>query len=165
MLTTTTPRLKSISPQERLLASFEQTDRQLNQYRLADHADLKDAAVRMGHPMFHTEMIQRVAKLSHSRIWAEDSRNDDKVCGFYHAKDGVKTFICAFDKGPLPEFSYIITDNADLPIKEKRGWRSVLVRLLKAKAIDWSDVMKGFGDTSTIQSDRWRANTSEFRSK
>jgi hypothetical protein len=166
MLTTTTPQLKRLSPQERLLASFESTDRMLQQFRLDDHEALKNAETRIGKPMTHAELIQRVGKLTHNRVWAEDSRNDEKVCGFYTVHDGGKKFLCAFDKGPLPEFSFIFTDAADLPIKEKRGWRTVLVRLLKMGVISWSEVISGFGDAShSVSSGRWNFNTREFRNK
>lgn len=166
MLTTTSPKLKQLSPHERLLASFEQTDRMLQQYRLDDHEALKNAETRIGKPMLHTELIQRVSKLTHNRVWAEDSRNDSKVSGFYTVREGVKHFLGAFDKGPLPEFSFILTDSADLPVKEKRGWRTVLVRLLKQGVLTWSQVISGFGDaTHSVSSGRWNFNTREFRNK
>jgi hypothetical protein len=63
----------------------------------------------------------------------------------------------------LPEFSYILVDAADLPIKEVRGWRTVLHRLLKLKLISWADVLAVFGDPMHAANERWQANTAEFR--
>lgn len=164
MLTTTQEKRKRLSPQEQLLRNYQDTDRQLERYRLSDHDDLKNAAKRLGSPLSHTDLIRRVEKITHRRVWAEDSNFDSNVVGFYHVKNGVKSFVCAFDKGPLPEFSIIVTDNADLPIKEKRGWRTVLTRLLHARAISWSEVVYGFGDGMYhAASNRWNANTSKFR--
>lgn len=118
----------------------------------------------MGRPLLHTELIRRVEKTTHRRVWAEESLHDHNVIGFYHIKKGQKAYVCAFDKGAMPEFSIILTDNADLPIKEKRGWRTVLTRLLQSGAMSWSEVVYGFGDgLDHAASNRWSFNTSKFR--
>jgi hypothetical protein len=135
-------------------------------YRLSDHDDLKDAAQRMGTPLMSNDLITRVEKLTGRQVWAEDSYRDSSVVGFYTVKKGEKTYICSFDKGPMPEFSIILTDAADLPVKEKRGWRTVLTRLLQAGVITWPQVVYGFGDgRSHRAADRWSFNTRDFRNK
>lgn len=164
MLTTTSQNLKRLSPKEQLKQNYEDTDKRLDTYRLSDHNDLKNAEKRMGKQLMHNDLIKRVEKITHKRIWAEDSYRDPNVVGFYHVKNGEKTFICAFDKGAMPEYSIILTDSADLPVKEKRGWRTVLTRLLQAKAMSWGEVVYGFGDgLSHAASSRWDFNTREFR--
>jgi hypothetical protein len=166
MLTTTTERFNRVSLSEKLAATKADTHQQLERYRLKDHSELKDQENRMGQMLFHTDLIRRIEKITHRRVWAEDSKNDHNVCGFYTSHKGVKKFICAFDKGPLPEFSHIITDERDLPIKEKRGWRTVLTRLLQAQVMTWPQVKYGFGEGDThAASDRWNANTAQARTK
>ena len=168
MLTTTTSRQKRLSPQEQLARNYEDTNERLDRYRLADHDTLKDVSQRMGRVMTHNEFIQRVQKVTHNRVWAEDSLSDPThmVCGFYFVKDGVKKYVCSFDKGWMPEFSFILTDNADLPVKERRGWRTVLTRLLQLGAITWDEVRSAFGDgLSHATADRWAANTRQIRSR
>lgn len=165
MLTTNSPQqLKRLSPQEQLLRSYEDTDKRLERYRLSDHNDLKNARKRLGQPFTHRELIQRVEKVTNRRVWAEDSLHDPNVVGFYYTKNGQKAYVCAFDKGMLPEFSIILTDTADLPIKEKRGWRTVLTRLLQTGAMSWSEVVYGFGDgLNHAAANRWANNTQQFR--
>lgn len=155
----------SLSAQEKLLQKFEETDRMLQRYRLDDHEELKKAEERMGQRMDHPELIRRITKLNHG-IWAEDSISDRTVVGLYRVnpKDGTKQYLVAFDKGSLPEFSIIFTDNADLPIKEKRGWRTVLSRLIAQGALSWSQVMTLFEDAHGKHSRRWKMNTQRFRS-
>lgn len=167
MLTTTSPELKKLSAQEKLQKSFQETDGMLMQYRLSDHEDLKNAEKRMGKPLMSSELILRIEKLTNKAVWAEDSyRDPDNVAGFYTIKKREKVLVCAFDKGPMPEYSIIMTDAADLPIKEKRGWRTVLTRLLQADVLTWSQVKYGFGEGMThAAANRWAFNTSEFRSK
>jgi len=166
MLTTTTPQLKKLSAREKLQQSYQETDKALMQYRLSDHDDLKDAEKRMGRPLMSNDLILRVEKLTGRKVWAEDSYRDPEIAGFYTVQKGQKTFLCAFDKGPMPEYSIIMTDAADLPIKEKRGWRTVLTRLLQAGVISWPQVVSGFGDgRSHAAANRWAFNTREFRNK
>jgi hypothetical protein len=164
MLTTTTTQLKRISGREKLAALKQDTTKQLDRYRLSDHDELKKAEKRTGQMLYHTELVRRIEKLTHKRVWAEDSNNDTNVCGFYTQHQGVKKFICAFDKGPLPEFSHITTDERDLPIREKRGWRTVLTRLMQAKVITWPQVAYGFGDgMDNANAERWSFNTRDAR--
>lgn len=153
-----------LSRAEALKRTYESTDRMLQKYRLPDHESLKDAEARMGSPMLHTELIRRVTKLNPA-IWAEDSRaNPTTVCGFYtRGAEGVR-FLGAFEKGWLPEHSFILTDRADLATKEKRGWRTVLVRLLNEGVLTWPGVLRAFGDShSSIRNERWRQQTQRFR--
>jgi hypothetical protein len=164
MLTTTTEQLKRISAKEKLVGLKEDTNRQLDRYRLSDHKELKDSEKRTGQMLYHTDLVRRIEKITHKRVWAEDSKHDSTVCGFYTQHNGVKKFICAFDKGPLPEYSHITTDERDLPIKEKRGWRTVLTRLMQAKVITWPQVRYGFGDgESHAASARWNFNTKDLK--
>lgn len=167
MLTTTSTQLAKLSAAEKLQRSYQDTDKALMQYRLSDHDDLKDAEKRMGRPLMSNDLITRVEKLTNRAVWAEDSyRDPENIAGFYTVNKREKVLICAFDKGPMPEFSIILTDAADLPIKEKRGWRTVLTRLLQAGALTWDQVQYGFGDgRSHAAANRWAFNTREFRSK
>lgn len=153
-----------LSAQEALLRAYADTDRRLQAYRVPDHEDLKNVELRLGSPMPHTELIRRVVKLN-PRIWAETSINFPENWGFYTtAPDGTKRFLVAAPKGVLPEHSWVETDRADLAIKEHRGWRTVLVRLLDAGVLTWDQVTAGFGDSnSTARNSRWRQFTQRHR--
>jgi len=156
---------ETLSGKEALQQKFEQTDKLLEQYRLSDHEQLKDAEARLGAPLTHAMLIQRVLKLN-SNLWAEDSINDSSVVGLYRRdQEGNKEFLVAFDKGWMPEFSIIFTDAADLPVKEKRGWRTVLIRLLKKRALSWAQVKSVFGDVHGTheRNTRWRQETRPYR--
>lgn len=166
MLTTTQLRRAALPAKEFLAKTKEENYKAGERYRLSDQLELKDKAKRTGEMLFHTELIRRVEKITHRQVWAEDSIRDKEVAGFYTQKQGVKTYICAFDKGPLPEFSIITTDDRDMPIKEKRGWRTVLTRLMQAKVMTWPQVVYGFGDgIDHAASDRWSFNTRAARAK
>lgn len=152
-----------LSPHEQLKKSFEETDSALMQYRLDDHEDLKNAEKRLGKPMQHQELIRRIERCN-PRVWAEATINHDTGMNFYTNRKGVKTCLgAAFEKGWLPEFSIVFVDAADLPVKEKRGWRTVVVRLLKQRIITWEQVLNVFGDALGHNSKRWAMETQQYR--
>lgn len=154
---------KRLSKEEILLQSFEQTDKRLQQFRLDDHEELKNVEQRLGRPMSHQELIRKVTT-TNPKVWAEESLADRNVMGFYTERNGEKVCLAAaFEKGWLPEFSIIFTDAADLPIKEKRGWRTVLIRLLSSGVLTWAQVLDIFGDAHGVNSKRWRYYTQRYR--
>lgn len=158
------PKFKNkLSAREALIEKQEETNKALNQYRLDDHAELKDVNQRIGSPMWHTEFISRVEKATHRKVWAEDSYRDKEVAGFYTTINGEKTYICSFQKGAMPEFSIIVTDERDLPIQEKRGWRTVLTRLLQTGNIKFYQIKNAFDIREHQADERWRANTQSFK--
>jgi len=152
-----------LSPQEALAKSYEETNQTLDQYRLDDHDDLKNIEKRIGHPMFHTEFAQRLSKVTHGQVWIEDSYRDKNIAGVYTTKQGIKTYICSFDKGAMPEFSIIVTDAADLPIKEIRGWRTVLTRLIQTRTITYAQAKSAYDLLDHQADERWRANVQQFK--
>jgi hypothetical protein len=154
---------RRLSKEETLRKSFEDTDKRLEPYRLADQDELTKAEKRMGHPMSHTELIRRVTKLN-PRIWAEDSNaNPHTVVGFYTAKRDEKIYLGSFEKGWLPEFSIILTDRADLPVKHRKGWRTVLLSLIQQGYLSLDAVIEAFGDALGINAKYWQAQTRRYR--
>lgn len=153
-----------LNAREALARTYEDTDRRLQAFRLPDHEHLKQAAKLIGKPMLHTELVRRVTRLNPA-VWAETSIAFPENWGFYtRGPNGTKQFIVAAPKGWLPEHSWIETDRADLPVREHRGWRTVLVRLLAARALTWAQVLSAFGDTnSSARNARWRQQTRQFR--
>jgi hypothetical protein len=77
---------------------------------------------------------------------------------------GKKTYLSSFDKGEMPEFSFILCDYQEIPEQEVRGWRTVLVRLLTLRALTWRQVKEEFDDPiSDLNARRWYAETKQFR--
>lgn len=141
----------------------ELTQKALMPYKLEDHNALKQAEVRFAHGMFHNEFIARIEKATGRKVWAEDSYRDSSIVGFYTTKKGEKSYICSFEKGYMPEFSIIQTDERDMPVKENRGWRTVLTRLLQTGAIKMHQIRNAFEIRDHIADERWRANTQNFK--
>src|SRR5579871_748149 len=138
---------KRLNAKEALLKTYADTDRRLEKYRLSDHNELTKVEKRLGTRMSHTELITKLRKLN-PNLHFEDSMNWPNGVGVYYKDhEGNKKYAgTGFEKGYLPEYSYILTDAADLPTKEVRGWRTVVMRLLKAELLSWRQVVRVFGD-------------------
>lgn len=159
-----------LSKEEALLKSYEGTDRRLQQYRSHDHEELKNEAVRTGRRMHSSDLIFKVRQLN-PKLWIEETNSQrfGRVFNFYTIgvnEEHQEEKVCcgtAFYPGWMPEFSWIEVDRADLPIKEHRGWRTVVLRLLKAGYLTWNQVRDTFGDAEGLNSRRWREETQPYR--
>jgi hypothetical protein len=151
-----------LSAKEALQRSYQDTDAKLDQYRLPDQEDLKNIEKRIGHAMFYTEFIQRVEKVTGRRVWFEGSNVTPTVMGAYTTVANQKTYICSFDKIAMPENSIVVTDDRNLPIKEIRGWRTVITRLIQSKAMTCSEAKRAFDLIENQVQDRFTANTKPF---
>jgi len=135
----------------------------LDQYRESDHDWFKDFSRRRGVMMHSSELIYSLQKLN-PHIFVQQQVNFDSDWGLYAEVGGRVQYLSACPKGFLPEFSYSITDDRDLPVEEKRGWRTILVLLLFKGALTWDQVEANFGDPDdSWNSERWFAATKEIR--
>ncbi len=144
---------------------YEDTDRQNEQHRLPEQDTWKESKKRIGKGMFHTELLRYVGNSNH-RIFMETSNANQDIAGFYWMRRDVKTFLVAFPKGFMSEWSIVETDRADLPVKERRGWRTVLVRLMKARALTRAQVMEivrsHFGYSPAEWNKYWHLHTKDI---
>src|SRR2546423_1796344 len=96
------------------------TDKMLDIYRLSEHQQMKESWRKRGH-MHASEFIVRVKRMNPC-LFVQRQVNQPDHWGFYADVRGKLTYLSAFKKGWLPEFSYILVDEKDLPIDEVRGW-------------------------------------------
>ena len=164
---------KPLSLKENLAKQYEDTDRQLQQFREPDHDHLKSMVDRLGKVYMHTDFITIVQRLN-NKVFPETSNADPSVVGLYYVKGRSKRFATAFDKGFVPEFTYINVDRADLMIPTifeepennipkgfKKGWRQVLVDLMKHKLLTKKQVKEAFGYVpSNTRTERYLRNLS-----
>jgi hypothetical protein len=135
----------------------------LDLYRQGDHASFKDFQRRKGEAMHSSDLIFRVQKLN-AHISVQQQYNFADEWGLYTENLGRVQFLTGLPKGWLTEFSYAIVNERDLPLEERRGWRTVIVYCLHKGALDWEAVLKEFGDpTDGLNDTRWQEATAEFR--
>ena len=155
---------KILSGSEALAKAKEEDAIENRQYQMDDHLLLTNLEARMGRPMMYQTLIERILKMN-PNIWVEDSINCPGYANFYTMRGWVKTCLdAAFEKGALPEFSILIEDDIrKLPVKEIRGWWTVLYRLLAQRAITKRQIRKAFGpEPEGFNSARWKTFTRDF---
>jgi hypothetical protein len=73
-------------------------------------------------------------------------------------------YVGGFEKEPLPQWSHVLLDSSHLATREIRGWRSVLMRLIKARVISYESAIEQFGNPELDQrSGRWFEQLAKFR--
>jgi hypothetical protein len=89
----------------------------------------------------------------------EDQTPDSNAPGWYNAHSYVTGFPCTW----LPEFSSITTDSHGVAKREIRGWRSVLMALIKARALTYNDAKRHFGEPMGARGWRWHTDLHKYK--
>jgi hypothetical protein len=135
----------------------------LQTYRQSDHDWFKDFNRRRGVCMHSSDLIYRVQQMN-PHIFVQQQINFPDDWGLYTSALGRIQFLTGMPKGWLQEFSYAIVDERNLPLEERRGWRTVLVYLMFKGALLWDDVVREFGEpTDGWNETRWCEATVDFR--
>jgi hypothetical protein len=119
----------------------------------------------LGPRTYYTEIIRRLQKIN-PKIQAKDGT--EGAIALYAPKrypiDYTAAELGGLDKPPngefflhnkymtgmekdwLPEWGHVTLDTSKLPVREKRGWRSVLMTFIRGNVISYQDAVKEFGD-------------------
>lgn len=169
---------KHLNPEESVIRLREELLKMASKAKIGGQAELEDSDRAAGPRLYYTEILRRVRNLNPElqvvrgmegsvalyrplRPWEIDPEQVDpdrpewfnrhRYCG------GMK-------KDWLPEYAYVLLDSSNLPTREVRGWRSVLIGLIRAGVITESGAAKEFGDPYHDQrSGRWFAQMYEIR--
>jgi|SRR5215469_2400127 len=87
----------------------------------------------------------------------------DQLEGFKDAFVLHHKYVTGMPKAELPEFSHVLLDSSNLPTREVRGWRSVLMALIKADALTYRQVVRQFGEPNGARANRWFQDLREFK--
>lgn len=134
--------------EEMLKAMWQDTDAQLEAYRLPDQESFTNIEKQTGQGMFSNELIKKILKLN-PKMFVEDSVNVPGCCGFYKVV-GTEKVACGIPnaslrRGFVPEFTIVQPDAADLPVGFIYGWRQVLTRLRKSGDLTMTQINKIWG--------------------
>jgi hypothetical protein len=83
---------------------------------------------------------------------------DEALRGGYCGDDEFFIFhkyVGGFPMRPLQEYAGVVLDSSQVAVREYRGWRTVLIQLIKAKVITYAQAIKEFGDPSGDQRARF----------
>lgn len=133
-------------------------------YRLYDHQSFCDFERRKGEVLHSSEFIYRVQKLN-PLLFVQHQVNFEDDWGVYVDLLGRAIYVSGFPKDWLTEFSYAFVDERNLPTEERRGWRSVLLRLMAKGVLEWEAVVNEFGHSEGLNSERWLIYTAPYRNQ
>lgn len=132
--------------------------------------ELANDRSRIGHPMHHTELLDKLRRLIPDLFVIDGRFQGDlaayRIYGQPQPRLEGRTFEYLFyiPTGILPEFSAYEFDARDVPIREKlRGWRTVLLRLIKARMVSEDDINRVFGRADGPAASRYNRELWKFR--
>jgi hypothetical protein len=133
-------------------------------YRLYDHESFKDFERRRGLVLHSSEFIYRVCGLNR-QIVVQRQINFEDEWGFYVDTCGKLVYLSGFHQGWLTEFSYSLVDHRNIPTEERRGWRTVLLRLMGRGVLSWEQAIREFGNSDGLNSERWMVYSAPYRNR
>ena len=166
-----------LSTEEHTLRQRETNYKAAGKQRFLDKKDYLDERSRWGRPRHHTDLLsffqdhirglyvkdgKFVGDVSMYKVW---DRLEYRPC-----EDGSYFFSLPFDPanptfeyigyipmGWLPEFDIVEFDDRNVPIRKKhKGWRTVLLELIRTKVVTRDQVEQHFGPAIGKASLRWR---------
>lgn len=158
---------KKLSHEEGV-AKLKEGNRQLaSAHKIPNQTLLENKDMAQGAEMHPADLIRRIVKLNGELIVEQGGiPNAVAVRKFALDEDGVlaKKYLTGFyvDRA-LPEFSSVICDNNGLPIREIRGWRTVLLALMNAGALTYEQVKTEFGEPHGQRNSLWMEQTRDKR--
>ncbi len=163
---------KRLDPKEVLIKLREENNSHAQRMtRKPDQDILGNKDMAQGQPMEYQHLIHLLKKMN-PNIIIKDGGVKGAVQVRYHSTtdwdqkseggDGTK-YVTGFYKEVLPEFSWEQDDSRGRPTREIRGWRTVVLALIKQGIISYKDAVDVFGEPNGIRSGRWKKLLREYR--
>jgi len=155
---------------EEVMRQNELSTNSVKEYRFFRQFEdgLTDEKSRQGHLIFCLDFAEMLNTIVPCYLSAKIQKG---LSGLYvympDVKGGHWHYVCAAQASMMNEYSVIHLDNHGLPLNEKkRGWRTVLLRLIQGSFITEEDAERVFGEpTSGPVSRRYREQLYWFRNR
>lgn len=164
------PRLSTAEHVDRLRERNYSSEGVKNQ-RWANQEDFYDEYARIGRRLTGREFYSKLSTIAKNLYVTEGRIIGDLAifktygCPQPHLSGNSFEYICYMPTGIMPEYSTMEFDDKDVPVREKqRGWRTVLLRLIKARIITEQQCEEVFGPAEGAASTRWRRELFGMRS-
>jgi hypothetical protein len=167
-----------LSPEEAVYREREELLKLASTRKIGGQAELEDAERSAGPRISWQEVIRRL-RLCNPKLHFADSQGGAHIAVYRlknraeaadHEYDPEKfdwwndhIYVTGFPKQDMAEYSHVVLDSSNLPVREIRGWRSVLIALIKASAISHESTLKHFGEAIGARSGRWHEQLQHFR--
>jgi hypothetical protein len=166
---------------ENLAKLREGNKKLIEKNKIAGQRELEDSQRAGGPRMPFQELVRRIQNLNHSIKVVDgsegnvaiyvlktnqelaESRNEDDGDQTRYAWHKAFKYVSGIPKEALPEFSMVTVDDRGIAKRELRSWRSVLISLIKAKALSYRQVVEEFGEALGSRSNRWNEQLQGLR--
>lgn len=152
---------KRLAGDELIAREKEKTQAQLDTKRIPDQDALEQREAGMGQVLPTGEFLRLLSKISPGLIIEKGGYPNSVALRRWI--NGEKKYVTGFQllDGFIPEYSTVITDENKLPVAEVRGWRNVLIALLKQGMINMEAVKREFNVTTSnsVHGKFWASQT------
>lgn len=167
---------KRLDPKETVVKLREEAINDTVRCRIDGQDELEQAERSAGPRMFYTEIISRIREVNPSLQVIDGSPGNvaiyvrkkptDISFGDIDPKGEFFTdhkYVGGMAKDWLPEYSHVILDSSLLPVREYRGWRTVLISLIRGGALTYNQAIAQFGEPRDARSTRWHQLLHKFK--
>lgn len=152
---------KRLNPEEAVAREREELLKQAAVKKIWRQEELEQAERSCGPRLHWTEILRRLLRINpqlaprdglkgHVAIYRRKRQDEYDIAEFDPMqKDSFfwdHVYVTGMPMGELPEYSHVILDSSNLPVREIRGWRTVLIALIKSGAISYAAAIREFGD-------------------
>lgn len=170
---------KRLSPEEAVIDEREKLLKIAAKKKIRGQEELEDPDRSAGPRLYYTEILRRLLKLNPELRIEDGSYGNVAIYRLkrYDEYDWEQfdplapaswrwdfEYVTGVEKEWIPEYSHVTVDTSKLAKREIRGWRSVLIALVKARAITYRGAIQEFGDPVNDQrSGRWFEHLQKFQ--
>ena len=150
---------KRLDPTENLAKLKEENAQLTAKSKIKDQSLLENKDMAIGSPMEWSGLVYLLKKMN-TQIIIEDGGVRNALAVRYPGKlaDGTfgKRYVTGFYKEVMPEFSCILSDERGRATRECRGWRTVVLALIRQGIIRYKDAVETFGNPTVSAQDDGR---------
>jgi hypothetical protein len=172
---------KRLNESESLAKLKEENRRLTDRQKIAGQRELEDLERAGGPRMPFQELVRKIKRLnpglkivdgSEGNIAIYVLKTNQELVESFNEDNGDTTrhewhkafkYVTGCPKEPLPEFSAVTVDERGLAKRELRSWRSILISLIKAKALSYRQAVEEFGDANGQRSWRWHEQLQRYK--
>lgn len=169
-----------LNPEEFVIREREELLKIESKKRIHGQDELEKSDRSLGPRMFYTEILRRLKDINDSikvldgsegsvALYVEKGREEFKSGDFDNIPpNGVwfvhHKYVGGMLKDWLPEWGHVTTCSSKIAHREVRGWRSVLLQLIKTNVITYWQAVEKFGNPILDQRSKfWFEQTAKYR--
>lgn len=171
---------KRLNPEEAVIREREDLLRNASRNKLSAQKELEDPSRSGGPRIQFSEFCSklrraipeiRVVRGSPGNValyFPRDHKEYESAAAEWEGRDRfflTYKYVGGFAKDDIHEYSHVILDSSNLPIREVRGWRSVLLALLEQGTVSYRKLIKEFGEAHGKRAWRWAEQSRRWRAQ